>query len=180
MPNFFGTTILCVKRKNSVAMGGDGQVTFGNVILKKNVEKIKFLFDKSIIAGFAGGTADAITLFEKFEEKLELYSGNISRSAIEFGKYWRSDKNLKRLEALLIVANLSNLFLLSGNGDIIEPEKDVIAIGSGGQYAYSSALSLLKYTKLSAKDIVYRSLIIASEVCIYTNSNITIKELNSN
>jgi len=177
MSNFLGTTILCVKRDNYVVIGGDGQMTFGNIILKKNVEKVKFLFKKSVIAGFAGSTSDALTLFEKFEEKLELYSGNISRASVELGKYWRSDKNLKRLEALLIVADISKLYLLSGNGDVLEPDSDIMAIGSGGQYAHSAALALLKYTKLSAREIVYRSLSIAAEICIYTNFNIIVKEL---
>ena len=180
MSKFLGTTILCVRRNNHVVIGGDGQVTFGNTVIKKNVEKVKFLFNNSVITGFAGSTADAFTLFEKFEEKLELYSGNISRAAVELGKYWRSDKNLKRLEALLIAADSSKLYLLSGNGDVLEPENDIIAIGSGGQYAHASALSLFKYTNLSAKDIVYRSLSIAAEICIYTNFNITIKELKIN
>jgi len=180
MVNFCGTTILCVRRGDYVVMGGDGQVTFGHVILKKSVKKVRFLFKDSVIAGFAGSTADAFTLFEKFEEKLELYYGNISRSAVEFGKYWRSDKVLRRLEALLIVADSNKSFLLSGNGDVLEPEDDVIAIGSGGQYAHASALSLLKHTKLSAKDIVYKSLNIAAEICIYTNFNIVMKEIKMN
>lgn len=180
MTNFLGTTILCVKRENYVVIGGDGQVSVGNTILKKNVEKVKYLFKNSVIAVFAGSTADSLTLFEKFEEKLELYSGNISRASVELGRYWRSDKNLKRLEALLIVADTHKIYLLSGNGDVLEPDGDIIAIGSGGQYAHASALALLKYTKLSAKDIVYRSLSIAADICVYTNCNITIKELKSN
>lgn len=178
MIKFNSTTILCVRRNNKVVMGGDGQVTFGNTIFKKSVEKVKFLFKESVIAGFAGAAADSFTLFEKFEEKLELYYGNISRAAIEFGKYWRSDKFMRKLEALLIVADCKNSFLLSGNGDVLEPEDNVIAIGSGGQYAHASAISLMKHTNLSAKDIVYNSLKIASEICIYTNSNIVIKELD--
>lgn len=177
MSSFYGTTILCVRKNNCVVMGGDGQVTFGNVVLKNNVKKIRFLFNKSVIAGFAGSTADAFTLFEKFEEKLELYYGNISRAAVEFGKYWRSDRILRRLEALLIVADATRSFLLSGNGDVLEPEDNVLAIGSGGQYAQAAALSLFRYTKLSARDIVVKSLDIAASICIYTNFNTVIKEL---
>lgn len=177
MNNFHATTILCVKKDNKVVMGGDGQVSFGNTILKKNAEKIKFLFNNSVLAGFSGSTADAFTLFEKFEERLELYQGNIYRAILEFSKYWRSDKIIRKLEALLIIANIKNIFLLSGNGDIIEPENDIIAIGSGGNYAYAAALALIRNTKLESKEIVKQSLKIASEICIYTNSNLIIKEL---
>lgn len=180
MLNFNATTIICVRKKNNVVIGGDGQVTFGNTILKKNAEKIKFLFNDTVMAGFSGSTADAFTLFEKFEEKLELYHGNMSRAIIEFGKHWRSDKIMRKLEALLIIADIKNTFLLSGNGDIIEPENDVIAIGSGGQLAYAAALALIRNTELEAKDIVKQSLKIASDICIYTNSNLIIKELKIN
>lgn len=180
MKKFNGTTIICVRKDGELAIGGDGQVTFGNMILKKNVEKIKFLFNESVVTGFSGSTADALTLFEKFEEKLELYHGNMSKAAIEFGKYWRSDKNMKKLEALLIIADKKNTFLLTGNGDILEPENDIIAIGSGGQFAYAAALALIRNTKLKAKEIVSQSLKIASDICIYTNSNLIIKELKLN
>lgn len=177
---FKGTTILCVRRNNSVVIGGDGQVTFGNTILKKSSKKVRCLFKNSVLAGFAGSTADAFTLFDKFEEKLELHYGNISRAVVDFGKYWRSDKILRRLEALLIVADIKKSFLLSGCGDVIEPENNIVAIGSGGQYAYASALSLMKYTKFSAKDIVLNSLNIASDICIYTNFHISIEKLELN
>lgn len=171
------TTILCVKRNNFVAMGGDGQMTIGNTILKNNVKKVRFLFKRKVLAGFAGSTADSVSLFEKFEEKLELFHGNLPRAAIEFGRYWRSDRILKRLEALLIVADINKLFLLTGSGDVIEPENNIISIGSGGQYAQAAAIALLKYTDLTAKDIVKNSLIIASDICIYSNSNIIVEEL---
>jgi len=177
MSSFCGTTILCVRRDNFVVMGGDGQVTFGHVILKNNVKKIRFLFKKKVIAGFAGSTADSFTLFERFEEKLESYYGNITRAAVEFGKYWRSDRILRRLEALLIVADSNRSFLLSGNGDVLEPEENILAIGSGGHYAQAAALSLIKCTKLSARDIVVKSLDVAASICVYTNFNTVIKEL---
>ncbi|HIH2763640.1 MAG TPA: ATP-dependent protease subunit HslV [Candidatus Azoamicus sp.] len=172
-----GTTILCVKKDNCVAMGGDGQITLGNTILKNNAKKVRFLFKNKFLAGFAGSTSDSFTLFEKIEEKLELYHGNISRAVIEFGKYWRSDRNLKKLDALLIITDIKTSFLLSGNGDVIEPETNIISIGSGGQYAQSAAIALSNYTNQSAKEIVKNSLYIASNICIYSNSNITIEEL---
>lgn len=172
-----GTTILCVKKDNSVAMGGDGQITFGNTILKKNAKKVRLLFKEKVLAGFAGSTADAFTLFEKFEEKLELYHGNIARAAVEFGKHCRSDRMLKKSEAMLIVADIHKLYLLTGNGDVIEPDTDIISIGSGGQYAQAAAMALIKHTNLPTKDIVKNSLDIASNICIYSNSNITIEEL---
>lgn len=172
-----GTTILCVKKNNCIAMGGDGQVTMGNTILKNNAKKIRFLFKNKILAGFAGSTADSFTLFEKFEEKLELFHGNISRAAIEFGKHWRSDRILKKLEALLIVSDINKTFLLTGAGDVIEPENNIISIGSGGQYAQAAAIALSTHTNQSAKEIVKNSLIIASNICIYSNLNITIEEL---
>lgn len=174
-----GTTILCVKKNNSIAMGGDGQITMGNTtILKNNAKKVRFLFKNKILAGFAGSTADSFTLFEKFEEKLESFHGNISRAAIEFGKHWRSDRVLKKIESLLIVTDVNKTFLLTGAGDVIEPENNIIAIGSGGQYAQAAAIALSNYTDQTAKDIVKNSLIIASKICIYSNQNITIEELN--
>ncbi len=172
-----GTTILCVKKNNSVALGGDGQVTLGHTILKNNAKKVRFLFKNKVLAGFAGSTADSFTLFEKFEEKLELFHGNISRAAVEFGKHWRSDRILRKLDALLIVTDINKSFLLSGNGDVIEPENNIISIGSGGQYAQAAAIALSNHTEQTAKDIVKNSLYIASNICIYSNSNIIIEEL---
>lgn len=172
-----GTTILCVKKDNCIAMGGDGQITMGHTILKHSAKKIRFLFKNKVLAGFAGSTADSFALFEKFEEKLELFHGNISRAAIEFGKHWRSDRILKKLEALLIVSDINKSFLLTGNGDVIEPENNIISIGSGGQYAQAAAIALSTYTNQTAKEIVKNSLIIASNICIYSNLNITIEEL---
>ncbi|HIH2763312.1 MAG TPA: ATP-dependent protease subunit HslV [Candidatus Azoamicus sp.] len=172
-----GTTIICVKKNNSVALGGDGQVTLGNTILKSNAKKIRFLFKNKVLAGFAGSVADSFTLFEKFEEKLDLFQGNISRAAVEFGKHWRSDKILRKLDALLVVTDINKSFLLSGNGDVIEPENNIISIGSGGQYAQAAALALSNHTNQTAKEIVKNSLYIASNICIYSNSNIVIEEL---
>lgn len=173
-----GTTIICVKKNNSVALGGDGQVTLGHTILKNNAKKIRFLFKNTVLAGFAGSTADSFTLFEKFEEKLEIFHGNISRAAIEFGKHWRSDRILKKMDALLIVTDINKSFLLSGHGDVIEPENNIISIGSGGYYAQAAAIALSNYTNQNAKEIVKNSLCIASSICIYSNSNIIIEELN--
>ena len=178
MDQFKGTTILCVRRNNSVVIGVDGQVTLGNVILKSNAVKIRKIFKNKIIAGFAGSSADSLTLFEKFEEKLHIYHGNLTRAVVELGKYWRSDNILRRLEALLIVSDIEKSFLLSGNGDIIEPEDSILAIGSGGQFAQSAAIALFDNTTFSAKDIVSLSLTISAKICIYTNNNITIEELN--
>lgn len=173
-----GTTIICIKKHNCVALGGDGQVTLGHTILKSNAKKIRFLFNNKVLAGFAGSTADSFTLFEKFEEKLELFHGNISKAAVEFGKHWRSDRILKKLDALLIVTDINKSFLLSGNGDVIEPEHNIISIGSGGTYAQAAAIALYNHTNQSAKEIVKNSLNIASSICIYSNSNIIIEELN--
>ncbi|HIH2762681.1 MAG TPA: ATP-dependent protease subunit HslV [Candidatus Azoamicus sp. MARI] len=172
-----GTTIICVKKNNCVALGGDGQVTLGHTILKSNARKVRFLFKNKILAGFAGSTADSFTLFEKFEEKLESFHGNISRAAIEFGKYWRSDRMLRKLDALLIVTDINKSFLLSGNGDVIEPETNIISIGSGGQYAQAAAIALSNHTNQTAKEIVKNSLYIASSICIYSNTNLIIEEL---
>lgn len=174
---FHATTILCVRRNGSVVIGGDGQVSFSNTILKKKANKIRLLGEGKVVAGFAGSTADAFTLFEKFEAKLEQYRGNLMRAAVELAKDWRTDRMLRRLEALLIVADQTKTFTISGNGDVVEPDDDIAAVGSGGPYAMAAARALLQNTKLNPKQIVESSLKIASEICIYTNDNITIEEL---
>jgi ATP-dependent HslUV protease subunit HslV len=174
--NPHGTTILAVRRQDGVAMGGDGQVTLGNTVMKGNARKVRRLFGDKVLAGFAGGTADAFTLFERFEGKLEKY-GNLTRAAIELAKDWRSDRYLRRLEALLLVADPDKIFVISGNGDVIEPDHDVAAIGSGGQFALSAARALVEGSTLGAREIVERSLNIAADICIYTNRNLVIEEL---
>jgi len=171
------TTVICVKHKDKVVIGADGQVSLGNTVLKHGAKKIRRLYNGKVLAGFAGSTSDAFSLFQRFEGKLDEYNGNLSRAAIELSKEWRTDKVLRRLEAMLIVADKKNLFILSGSGDIIEPDEDILAIGSGGPYAQSAALALKRFSNLKAKDIVENSLKIASDVCIYTNSNFTIEEL---
>lgn len=172
----YGTTILAVRRNGRVAVGGDGQVTLGQSVMKGNARKVRRLYGGKVLAGFAGGTADAFTLFERFEGKLEKF-GNLTRAAIELAKDWRSDRSLRRLEALLCVADQESSYVISGNGDVIEPENDLMAIGSGGSYAQAAALALLQSTALSAREIVERSLNIAADICIYTNRNLTIEEL---
>src|SRR5450755_995197 len=171
-----GTTILAVRRNGAVAMGGDGQVTLGNTVMKGNAKKVRRLYNDKVLAGFAGGTADAFTLFERFEGKLEKY-GNLTRAAIELAKDWRTDRYLRRLEALLCVADAESTYVISGTGDVIEPEHDLIAIGSGSGFAQAAALAFLQGTLLSAREIVERSLTIAADICIYTNRNLTIEEL---
>jgi len=178
MPTFHATTILAVKRDGKVALGGDGQVTTGDVVAKSAAVKVRKLRDGKILAGFAGSVADAFTLFEKFEEKLERYPGNLSRAAVELAKDWRSDRYLRRLEALLAVADREHLYMLSGNGDVIEPDDDVVAIGSGGSYALAAARALKDHSELPAAEIVRRALEIAGDICIYTNRNITVLELD--
>jgi ATP-dependent HslUV protease subunit HslV len=175
---FHGTTILCVRKDGKVAIGGDGQVTLGNTVLKHNAKKIRRLFSDKVIAGFSGATADAFTLFEKFEGKLEQYRGNLTRAAVELAKDWRTDKILRRLEALLIIADDDHTFIISGTGDVIEPETGIAAIGSGGPYAQAAATALYENTELSAKDIVEKAMQIAASICIYTNKTVTIEELN--
>jgi ATP-dependent HslUV protease subunit HslV len=175
---FKGTTILCIRREGKVAIGGDGQVTMGNTVLKHNANKIRRMYSEKVLTGFSGATADALTLFEKFEGKLESYRGNITRAAVELAKDWRTDKVLRRLEALLIVADIEHTFIISGTGDVIEPEDGVAAIGSGGPYAQAAARALFENTGLSAREIVEKSMKIASDICIYTNENITVEELN--
>lgn len=177
LEQYRGTTVLSVRRNGKVVIGGDGQVTMGHTIMKGNARKIRRLFDDKVIAGFAGGTADAFTLFELFEKKLEMYHGQLTRAAVELAKDWRTDRMLRRLEALLAVADKKTSLIISGNGDVIEPENNLIAIGSGGPYAQSAARALLENTKLSARKIVEQSLQIAGDICIYTNHNLTIEEL---
>jgi ATP-dependent HslUV protease subunit HslV len=175
-PTFHGTTIVCVRRGGKVAVGGDGQVTIGQQVMKGNARKVRRLHDGKVLAGFAGGTADAFTLFEYFEAKLDKH-GNLTRAAIELAKDWRTDRMLRRLEALLIVADKTQSFLISGTGDVIEPEHDLLAIGSGGAYAQAAATALLANTELDARTIVTKALEIAADICIYTNREITIEEL---
>jgi ATP-dependent HslUV protease subunit HslV len=175
-----GTTICSVRRGGQVVMGGDGQVTLGNTIMKANARKVRRLYKDRVIAGFAGATADAFTLFERFEGKLEKHSGHLVRSAVEMAKDWRTDRALRRLEALLAIADAENSLLISGTGDVIEPEHGLIAIGSGGPFAQAAALALLRNTDLGAEDIARHALGIAADICIYTNSNITIETLETN
>ena len=174
---FKGTTILCVRRDGKVVIAGDGQVTMGNTVLKHNAKKVRTMYDNKLIAGFSGATADAFTLFERFEAKIESYRGNIKRAAVELAKDWRTDKILRRLEALLIIADKEHTFIISGTGDVIEPEDGVAAIGSGGPYAQAAAKALFENTNLPAREIVEKSMKIASNICIYTNDNLTIEEL---
>lgn len=176
--NPHGTTILGLRRNGIVVVGGDGQVSLGNTVMKGNARKVRSLNDGKVLAGFAGGTADAFTLFERFENKLEKF-GNLTRAAIELAKDWRADRYLRRLEALLLVGDPTKLFVISGNGDVIEPDHDLVAIGSGGPYAQAAARALLENTDLTARDIVERSLNIAADICIYTNRNLTIETLGS-
>ena len=176
MEQFRGTTIVSVRRNGKVAIAGDGQVSLGNTVMKGNARKVRPLAGGRVIAGFAGGTADAFTLFELFETKLEQY-GNLTRAAIELAKEWRTDRRLRRLEALLCVADTESSFIISGNGDVIEPENDLMAIGSGGPYAQAAALALLQNTDMEAADVAKKALSIAGDICVYTNHNIIIEEL---
>ncbi len=177
MEQFRGTTIVSVRRGSTVAIGGDGQVTLGNTVVKGNARKVRLLHGGRVLAGFAGGTADAFTLFELFEGKLQQY-GNLTRAAIELAKEWRTDRRLRRLEALLCVADRDKSLIISGNGDVIEPEMDLMAIGSGGPFAQAAARALMENTELDARSIVEKALGIAGEICIYTNRNITIETLS--
>jgi ATP-dependent protease HslVU, peptidase subunit len=172
-----GTTVLCVRRDAKVVMAGDGQVTLGEGIIKHTAKKIRRLYNDKILAGFAGSTADALSLFGRFENKLQEYHGNLARGAVELAKEWRTDRALRHLDALLIVADPKSTFLLSGNGDIIEPDDGIVAIGSGGQFAVAAARALLKHTRLNAKDIAAEAMRIAGEICIFTNSQVQIEEL---
>jgi len=176
-PTFHGTTILCVRRGHAVVLGGDGQVSMGNTIMKGNARKVRRLYKDQVIAGFAGGTADAFTLFERFEGKLEKHQGHLARSAVELAKDWRTDRILRRLEALLIVADRHGTLVISGNGDVIEPEGGFIAIGSGGPYAQAAARALVETTDLPARVIVEKALAIAADICVFTNHNVSIEEL---
>ena len=172
-----GTTIIAVRHNGRVAMGGDGQVSVGNTIMKHSANKVRRMYHDKVIGGFAGATADAFSLFARFEEKLEKFQGNLPRSAVELAKDWRTDKLLRRLEAMLIVADKDHSFLISGNGDVIEADDGILAIGSGGMFAQSAAKALLKHSQLNAREIVEESMDIAQSVCVYTNSNLTIEEL---
>lgn len=172
------TTVVGVIKDGKAVIGSDGQVTMGNTVMKHTTKKVRKLFNDSVLAGFAGSTSDAFTLFERFDGKLEQYKGNLSRAAVELSKDWRTDKYLRRLEALLAVVNKEQALILSGTGDVIEPDDKIVAIGSGGPYALSSAKMLMKYTDLSAREIVEESLKMAAEICIYTNDHISIEELN--
>jgi len=177
MDQYRGTTILSVRRGNQVVVGGDGQVSQGNTVMKGNARKVRRLYNDKVIAGFAGGTADAFTLFERFEEQLEKHSGKLTRAAVELAKLWRTERSLRRLEALLVVADSENSLIITGNGDVIEPEDSLMAIGSGGAFAQSAARALLDNTDMNARDIVEKSLNIAASICVYTNHNLTIETL---
>jgi ATP-dependent HslUV protease subunit HslV len=174
---FRGTTILAVQVGDELALGGDGQVTMGETVMKHGARKVRWLYDNQILAGFAGSTADAFTLFERFEEKLTMYHGNLTRAAVEMAKDWRMDKMLRRLEALLIVGNEEHVFVLSGNGDVIEPDDQVVAIGSGAPYAEAAARALVRHSSLTATEIVREALAITAKICIYTNDQFTIETL---
>jgi ATP-dependent HslUV protease subunit HslV len=178
MEQYHGTTILSVRRGNVVALGGDGQVTLGNIVVKASARKVRRLYNEKILAGFAGGTADAFTLFERFEAKLEKHQGNLLRGAVELAKDWRTDRMLRRLEAMLAVADRENSLIITGNGDVLEPELGIVAIGSGGAYAQSAARALLENTELTPAEIVKKSLSIAGDLCIYTNQNHVIETLD--
>jgi ATP-dependent HslUV protease subunit HslV len=178
LPQIRATTILAVRKNGQVALGGDGQVTFGDTVMKSSAQKVRKIREGKVLAGFAGSVADAFTLFEKFEEKLERYPGNLSRAAVELTKDWRADKFLRRLEAMLAVADRDHLYLLSGNGDVIQPDDEIVAIGSGGGFALAAARALKLHTELSAAEIVRRGLEIAGDICIYSNQNITVLELD--
>ncbi|WMY97628.1 MAG: ATP-dependent protease subunit HslV [Arsenophonus sp.] len=173
------TTIISVRRHNEVVIGGDGQATIGNIVMKNNVKKVRRLYNDKVIAGFAGGTADAFTLFEFFEQKLELHQGHLTKAAVELAKDWRTDRMLKRLNALLAVADKNSSLIITGNGDVIQPENDLITIGSGGAYAQAAARAMLENTIMSAREIVEKALYIASDICIYTNHHFNFEELSS-
>lgn len=179
MEQYRGTTILSVRRNGQVVIGGDGQVSQGNTVMKGNARKVRRLYADQVIAGFAGGTADAFTLFERFEEQLEKHSGKLTRAAVELAKLWRTERTLRRLEALLVVADKENSLIITGNGDVIEPEDSLMAIGSGGSFAQSAARALLDNTDLDARSIVEKSLSIAANICVYTNNNLTIEALDT-
>ena len=179
MDQFRGTTVVCLRRNGQTVLGGDGQVTLGHTVLKGNARKVRRLYKNRVLAGFAGGTADAFTLFERFEAKLDAHSGHLMRAAVELAKDWRTDRMLRRLEALLAVADRESSLLITGNGDVVEPEDGLIAMGSGGDYARAAARAMLDTTDLPAREIVERSLRIAADICIYTNANLTVEVLDS-
>jgi ATP-dependent HslUV protease, peptidase subunit HslV len=176
---FRGTTVIAVRRAHEVVIGGDGQVTLGNTVMKNNARKVRRLYHGQVIAGFAGGTADAFTLFERFEGKLEKHQGHLTRAAVELAKDWRTDRMLRRLEALLLVADKTTTLMLSGNGDVVEPQDNLMAIGSGAPFAQAAARALLEHTELSAAEIVEKSLHIAADICIYTNHQLTLERLSA-
>jgi len=178
LEQYQGTTIVSVRRENKVVIGGDGQVSQGNTIMKGNACKVRRLYKDQVVAGFAGGTADAFTLFERFEEQLEKHHGKLVRSAVELAKLWRTERALRRLEALLVVADKESSLVVTGNGDVIEPEDSIMAIGSGGPFALAASRALIQNTNLDAREIVEKSLAIAADICVYTNMNFTIEELN--
>jgi len=178
MKGMTGTTVLCVRRGTNVVLAGDGQVTMNNVILKANARKVRKIYEDKVLAGFAGSTSDAFTLFERFEAKLREYRGNLTRAAVEMGKDWRTDRVLRRLEALMIVADTGKTFLLSGSGDVVEPDEDICGIGSGGQYAVAAAKALIRYTDFPAREIAEKAMEIASDICIYTNKKLILEELS--
>lgn len=179
MEQYHGTTIVCVRRGNEIALGGDGQVTLGNIVIKSTGKKVRRIFNGEVLVGFAGATADAFSLLDRFEAKLEKHRGNLMRSAVELAKDWRTDRMLRRLEAMLIVANAETMLVLTGNGDVLDPETGICAIGSGGSYAQAAAQALLQNTTLSPRDIVEKSLNIAGDLCIYTNHNHIIETLST-
>ncbi|MEX1198681.1 MAG: ATP-dependent protease subunit HslV [Pseudohongiellaceae bacterium] len=179
MQQYRGTTIVSVRRGNKVVIGGDGQVSQGDTVLKGNARKVRTLYNDKVLAGFAGGTADAFTLFERFEEQLEKHRGKLVRSAVELAKLWRTERSLRRLEALLLVADKDASLMITGNGDVIEPENNIMAIGSGGQFAHSAARALMDHTELDARQIAESSLNIAADICVYTNHNLVIEELDT-
>tara|TARA_B100001971_G_C18117112_1_gene497445 strand:- start:46 stop:582 length:537 start_codon:yes stop_codon:yes gene_type:complete len=177
MEQMHSTTIVCVKRGENVVIGGDGQVSLGNTVMKGNARKVRRLYKNQILAGFAGGTADAFTLFERFDGKLERHQGHLVRAAVELAKDWRTDRILRKLEALLIVADKTSMLIITGNGDVIEPEHDLVAIGSGGPFAQAAGRALMENTELSAREVVEKSLHIAADTCVYTNTNLSFEEL---
>jgi ATP-dependent HslUV protease subunit HslV len=176
--SFHGTTILVVKKDGRVAMAGDGQVTLGETVMKGNAKKVRKIYDDKILVGFAGATADAFTLFDRFEGKVKEYGGDITRAAVELAKEWRTDRMLRRLEAMILVADINKVLLISGTGDVIEPEEGVIAIGSGGSYAYAAALAFMESSEINAEEIARRAINIASKICIYTNDQYIVEELS--
>ena len=174
---FTSTTVIAVRKGGKVAMAGDGQVTMGNTVMKGNARKVRRIYDGKVLTGFAGATADAFTLFDKFEEKLKAYNGDLTRAAVELAKMWRTERSMSKLEAMLLVADAGKTLLISGSGDVVEPENDILAIGSGGNFAYAAALAYMESSELTAREIALKSLAIAGRICIYTNANVVVEEL---